>query len=394
MASFTINKDQIPRLKVFNDYCKKMESISPIEEDQSYIIKNDKLYIYGKGAQAAQIDTILDISNVKLDKNESNGFGISSTNFINFLEKTQDDDISVAIKDQQITIKGLKTKPVFRQTLIWNKSEDEIKELETFISDTLKSNEFKRPITVTLGNQKNIISDLASMTKLLDVNQAVELNKDSIRFADNLNILRLSIAKNSISSDDNIILQRDITSLFKNIDSFILSDDKKWFYFDIQEYGIKMLFIPKASSWQYPTEDDMKEIIPDDPSITVKVETEKFYKALDEIDNVFDSESWRYKQIKFKTPNDFANEKILVFHYDNMKYEVITQVPIEILEQKDKKDNFEFVIPTVHFKFIKNILEEETTFDIVYSSKAISDPNGASIIVKNQKLKIVLAKMT
>jgi hypothetical protein len=395
MASFTINKSQIPQLKVFNEYCKKMENISPIEEDQSYIIKNDKLNIYGRGA-ASQIDTVLDISDVKIEKNDSSSFGIVTTNFIKFLEKTQDDEILVSVKDQQMVVKGKNTKQIYKQTLIWNKSVDEIKELETFISSTLKLDEFKQPITIKLPDDyKTIITDLVSMTKLLDVNQSIELNKNCIRVADSLNILKLQIPDSSVSPEDEIPLQREIVALFKGIDSFTISDDKKWFYFDIKEYGIKILFIPKTSEWQYPTDDDLKDIKPIvEQSNTLKIKVEDFYKALNEVDNIFDSDSWKYNELKFKTPVDFINEKKIVLHYDNMKYEVITDLPVDIINHKDKKENFEFTIPTIHFKFLKDILESESTFEVIYSSKDVSEPNGASIIVKNQNLNVVLAKMT
>jgi hypothetical protein len=395
MAVFTINKDQISRLKVFNDYCKKLENISPIEEDQSFIIKGDKLYIYGKGAQAAQIDIVVDISKTRVDKNDALGFGMSVSNFVKFLEKTKDDEISVKIKDQQITITGTKTTSVFKQTLIWNKSAQEIQELETFIDDILKEPEFKKPISIKLeGAYKGVITDLTAMTKLLEINQAIELNKDFIRFADSLNILRLTIPKDAISSENEVLFHRDLTNLCKNIEAFTISEDKKWFYFDVKEYGIKMLFIPKASEWQFPDETDIDAIVPIDPKIVVKISVEDFYKAIDDVDDIFESESWQYKQLKFKTPVDFVNEKKIVLHYDNMKYEVSTELPVTIIEQKDTSENFEFVIPAIYFKYLKSILETEDTFDIIYSSKDKTEPNGIGIIVKNKDLRIVLAKMS
>jgi hypothetical protein len=394
MASFTINKDQIIRLKVFNDYCKKMESISPIEEDQAFLIKGNKLHVYGKGSQAAQIDAIFDIGDSKIEvKNDSNSFGLSVSNFVNFLEKTQDDEINVSVKDQLITIKGKNTKQVFKQTLIFNKNQKELTELENFISETLKIDEFKKPIKINIADYKDIIMDLTTMSKFLDINQSIELNKENIRAADNLNVLKLNVAKDSITSVDNIILQRDITLLFKNVDNFIISDDKKWFYFDITEYGIKILFIPKSLQWQYPADDDIKDIIPIKPLINVRVGTEDFYRALDHFENIFDADSWKYKQIKFKTPLGFTNDKQLIFHYDNMKYEVTTELNVDLIEKSDKTENFEFIIPTLHFKFLKNILEHEDYFDIIYSSKDISEPNGAGIIIKNKDVNIILAKM-
>jgi hypothetical protein len=393
MASFVINKAEIARLKVFNDYCKKMEFISPIEAEQVFVAKKDKLYVYGKGQTAAQIDAVFDISNLVVKPTEKGHFTISAQNFITFLEKTKDEEIEVNFDDSSILIKGKTVKSTFKQSLIVAKEQGDIDELSKFIAETLKIDEFKTPIEVNITAYRDVITDLTSMTKLIDVNQQIEISSTEIRAADNLNILRLKTDKDAITKEG-IFLHRDITNLFKSVDTFQISSDKKWFYFDIVNSGIKILFVPKATSWQFPSDDDLKDIVPvATKQIELEINTEEFYNALESFEGVFDSSSWRYKQLKFKTPVGFKKDSIIKLNYDNMTNEVLTDLPVKVVSSTDATENFEFILPTLHFKSIKNLLLQNPTFKFIYSSTELSSPNGAGCVLSNGQVSMVIAKM-
>jgi len=392
MTEFKIKKDQIVRLKALNDYIKKMESFSPLAEKQLFILKNDKLSIYGTAntAGSGHIEATFDVDS----KNEAS-FGLELSKFITYLEKTKADEINVSIVKDKMTVKAKTSKIEINQALIFTTPEQTVlDEIQNNIKTKLALKEFKTPIEVKLDH-KDIINDLGMMTKLQNTNQEILVSKNYIKSADNLCIVSMQI--NEPEEDEveqEILIDKDIIPIFKNIDSFKVSSDKKYFYFDITQFGIQIIFVPKKYNWDYPTEKDLIDISPiATKQITLEVNTLNFFETLKEYSGVFDSSSWKYEQIFFRTPKGFKTKKEFELHFDNMDVEIRNTLPVEIKEDTDTKEDFEFLLPTQHLKLLENLLMRQPTFLMKYSSTDIHDPNGIAVILENNEVSIILAKM-
>lgn len=390
MISFTIKTDQLSRIKILQDYIKKMETFSSLDKKQVFVLENDKLTIFGKAdsAGAGHIEATFDISNL----NKSESFGFELDKFINYLEKCKSDEINISIANNKITFKTKTNKLIINEALVFTALDPQVlTELKDNIKNKLALPEFKKPIEIKLDH-RDLITELGTMTKLQDTNHQILLGKDFIKSADTLCILSLKSSLTIVQTDEEVFIDRDITSIFKNTDSFKISSDKKYFYFDIQNYGIKLIFVPKTFNWSFPTDQDIIDISPEAKKlITLKINTERFYEELSKFEGVFETGTWRYGQIKIRTPKGFKDE--LELSFDNSITEVFTTLPITITSNTDKTDNFEFMIPTIHFKSLKSILSSEDTFTFKYSSSKLSDPNGVAIIIENTNANIILAKM-
>ena len=384
--NFTINRDQIARLKMLQSYIGKMEAFSPINNKQTFVI-SDKLSIYGTGN--GHIEANFDITNIKLSGKDY--FGMELNKFINYLDKIKDDEINVSITNNVMNLKS-KGKLEIKETLISEtKNKNEIDELVGFITTKLAEKEFKSVIEVKLEN-KELMNELASLTKFQDSNRQILIGKNYIKTADNLCITSFNTTEN-LTTDEEVLLDRDIISLFKNVDSFKISSDKSYYYFDIVNNNIKILFQPKSYNWTYPNETELAEIKPiDNKKIMLKINSEKFFETIDKFDGVFDSSAWRYGQIKVNSAN-YKTKNQLLFHFDTLSTEIIDYLPIEIISNTDNEDDFEFVLPSIYFKYLKSSLIKNETFNIEYNSLQANENNGMAIVISNDNSITILAKM-
>lgn len=390
MAEFKIKKDQISRLKVLNDYIKKMEAFSPLGEKQTFVIDNNQLTVYGtaNAAGSGHIEATFDIESTSQDH-----FGLELSRFITYLEKTKSDTINVLINNKKMTVKSDTSSIVISQALIYDVyDEDALNEIKSYVTDKLSLKEFKNPINVNLS-QKELITTLGNMTKLQDTNHQILLGKNSIKSADQLCILDYK-SKEEITSEEEILFDRDIVSIIKDVDAFSISSDKKYYYFDINKYGIKLIFVPKKYEWSFPEPEDLVDIKPlESKQITLKINTNHFYDIISEYEKVFDPSTWRFEQIFFKTPTGFNDNPVFDLHFDNMDVEIRNNLTAEIIETTDDTEDFEFLMPTQHFKLLENVLKSEEFFTMKYSSTDVNDPNGVAIVVENSTCEIILAKV-
>jgi hypothetical protein len=292
-----------------------------------------------------------------------------------------------------MTVKSDTSSIVISQALIYDVyDEDALNEIKSYVTDKLSLKEFKNPINVNLS-QKELITTLGNMTKLQDTNHQILLGKNSIKSADQLCILDYK-SKEEITSEGEILFDRDIVSIIKDVDAFSISSDKKYYYFDINKYGIKLIFVPKKYEWSFPEPEDLVDIKPlESKQITLKINTNHFYDIISEYEKVFDPSTWRFEQIFFKTPTGFNDNPVFDLHFDNMDVEIRNNLTAEIIETTDDTEDFEFLMPTQHFKLLENVLKSEEFFTMKYSSTDVNDPNGVAIVVENSTCEIILAKV-
>jgi hypothetical protein len=115
-----------------------------------------------------------------------------------------------------------------------------------------------------------------------------------------------------------------------------------------------------------------------------------FFNSIDEFDGMFDSQSWQYKQIKFKTPKEFTeSDKNIKLHFDNMVTCVDTELPIVSCCDRSPKKEFEMLLPTIHMKYIEDELKAEEVIVMKYSE----DEKKKIVSFKNAKMEILITKM-
>jgi hypothetical protein len=386
MTNVIIKKDQIARLKALADYMKKMESFSPLNNRQIFSLVNDKLTIYGTG-NAGHIEATIDV-----DSKDSLDFQFELPKFITFLDKMKSEEIHVSIANDKMTIKSPTNKLEMSHAVLSGLTAVTVKEAQTYVKTTLALPEFNDPIEVKLGDNRDVVTDICGLTNIQDTNRQISLSKDTIKAADHICIVRTKVT--TAMSSEEVYIDRDLVSLFKGTESFKISSDKKYYYFDIQNFGIKLIFTPKAHQWQYPTDADLTAIRPlDNKLITITVNTENFYKLLEDFDNVFDRSTRKYDEVYFRTPKEFAKSNEIEIHYSDDVSEVRNKLAVEITANTDNTDDFSFLMPTLHFDLLDSTLSKHETFKIKYSSTKISEPNGQAIIIENPETEIILAKM-
>ena len=388
--NFTINKDQIARLKVLSDYAKKMENFSSLDKKQVFFLDNDKLTIFGR-ADTGHIEASFDVMG-----KSTGSFGFELDKFIRYLEKMGTDEVNIGIANDKISFKSKGTKQTINEALVFTALEaSELDELKNYITSKLGLDEFKSPTEVKLEH-KDLIADIASLTKIQDTNRQISLGGKTIKTADNLCILSVTTQSAIVGGTDSILLDREVVNIFKHADNFKISDafdgENRYYYFDITNFGIKLMFVPRAFPWSFPTENDVAGIIPvDTKQITLEIDSERFYAELAKFDGVYEASTWRYGQVKFDVPVGFKDEVAL--HYDNLVTEMYTTLPVTIVENTDNNDGFLFMLPTIHFKSLRALLTSEATFKLKLSSSKSSDPNGLGVVFQNSLASIVIAKM-
>jgi hypothetical protein len=388
---FTIDKDNKNRLIAFSDVCKKIETFCPLSNKNIFFINvaESQLEIYGigdsSGGGAGQVAIKIDISSIQ---GFNTHFITDLLKFVSVIKKVRGDTVDVSLDDRKLTfVNPSKPKNIITLNTINVIDDDEIKEIREYIDEKLKEDEFSNTTKVVLTSEnKSILSTLSDTTKLLDVNDSVEVGKTEIKAADNICIIAYKTPASIV--DKNIMLNRNISSIFSDITEMEVSNSGKYVFLNLAAKAIKVLFQPRLPRYQYPTEAELKSIIPlntYNKKITLK--TKDFFESLEQFSGVFDTDNWRYEQAKI----DIVDNEFVLF-FDDMASEVKEFIEdIEITTTGKVGDECNMVIPFLHVNKLKSLFGEETTITI--NDIQNSEPNGMTILMESGNLRLVLGKL-
>lgn len=356
---FTIKNEQLSRMKVYSNYIKKLEAISPLDSNHLFYIDGNKLSIHAHGngsLGSGFIDASFDIEN-----NEDAFFFTTNINqFIQFLEKTKSDEISVKLtEDSKLFFKGNKTKTVF-STVVLSAIEEEVEEVRNAVTNYKTSNYYNASKDIDVSKSKEAISVASSISSLLDRNKFIKIGGNNIRVADDTSIIDLQ----SDITDD-VFLLRTVSNIINEVNSIKVYDDGSsvWIYIDIASQGIQLYFAQPQSKYSCPNDAEIAELSPKNGSVTVKIKSEDLYNALDEFKGMFDNASWQYKQIKMIT--NFEDNKFEL-HFDNMVTYIDSELPFTLVENTlSSKENFEMLIPFIQMDLLRDFVlkSEELTYN-------------------------------
>jgi hypothetical protein len=397
MTKFTIKQDQISRLRIFAQEIGKLKNISPISTRQLfYLTGADKLEVFAIGedgsAGSIQGEIKIDITQV-LDSAVSPHFETDLNSLLVVLDKIST-DVEFNLTDNQLIIIGEK-KSKFTITLLNGKTDDEVKEIREYIDDQLKLPEFANEIKLDITHIKPDLDNLASLTKIFDLNKLIEISETKLRTADNFGIYSQSLVTKPVLKET-IHIHRDLIPLFKNINEIRISSDKKFWFFDFTSFGIRVMLVPPTSQFIYPTDKEIEDFVPTQASrIKLEVKARDFYNALAEFDGMFDT-TWVYNQMYVKTASDFDTTHELILSWDDKVHQVITTLPVSVVERTDKTSDFEFIIPTKELKAIEPFFnkDDNSVFHIDYNSLNVGTQNGSGLKFYNSSVEMATPKMS
>lgn len=361
---FYIKKDEISRIKALQNYIKKLESISPLTQTQLFVVKDNKLSIYGYGngsLGSGHIKASFDLDDSKT--NDEFYFSYSINDFVKFLEKSKSDTICVSLKDKtELVIKGEDTKSVFSQTVLAT-IDSEVDEITNAISNYEDSDKFKNSKNIDIYNSKDQIQAAASLLSLLNTNKFIKISNGNIRAVDDCSIIDLAT---DIEEEASIL--KTVAGLLDNTNEFKYYEDEdsnSWIYIDIDTYGIKLYFVQEPISYQCPTDEELKDMSPKENFISVEVKSEDLFNAFEEFKDVFSNEAWQYKQIKMTTS---VSDKKFKMHFDDMVTSIDTELPFDIIENTESENEFSMMLPFIELNVLEKMLQESDTLTLKYSS--------------------------
>ena len=385
---FSLKKDEISRMKVFNSYLKSCNNVASLKSEQLFVIEYNKLSIYGNGS-SGHISVCFDV-----ESNDSFKFTIDFSKFLNYLEKVNSDVTTVTYANSKIIFTGNDTSAKYSQVCLNTIEEEALDDMKA-ISEFETSNAYINATTISLNDDlKNTISYMSSMAGLLNCNKFIKVSDEGITCVDNTSIITKKTQIGTNGKD--FYLLRTISPLLKDASEFKICNIESTFdnsltpyiYIDISSLGIKMWFTEPEVDFQTPSNDEIAAMSASSSDETeLNIKSADFFDAIEKFEGVFDTDSWKYKQLKISfDPED--KSKVLL-HYDNMVSEVSADLPIlEVV--KDNIIDGMFLFPTLHMKFLKEDLLKEETFKFNFD---FDNDNHIIIHIQNSFMDIALTKV-
>lgn len=384
---FKLKKDEINRLKVFNTYLKSCNNTAALKNDQLFVVDNNKLSVYGSGASGHIV------ANFDVESTDSFKFTFEYSKFLNYIDKVNSEVTTITLMSSKLIFTGSNTDAKYAQVVLNTLEEDALDDMNA-IPQFETSNAYINATTIQLSEElKNTISYMCTMSGLLNANKFIKISDEGITSVDNTSIITKKLATGTNGNE--FYLLRTISPLLKDAtelkicnmtDSF--GSITPYIYIDIQTLGIKLWLSEPEVDYQAPSSTEVAEMSPlEDQETSLKIKTQDFFDTIEKFDGIFDTDSWKYKQLKASfDPED--KTKVLL-HYETTVSEASAFLPIESIEKDNIIDGI-FLFPTLHMKFLKEDLLKEETF--VWSFDFDND-NHIIIHIKNSVIDAALTKV-
>lgn len=393
MNFFNIKSEQIKRLKAFEQMSKKLNALKPLDPKCLFIVNKDKLSVYGYGGGAFGHGAYTSTFDIESEAEFS--FLCQVSNFINFLEKTKSDSVNVSYDENvsRITFKGTQSKSLF-SSIVLAVTPKEKEEISMFLTSFKEGPTYQNSINISLTSElKEAISNFSSITGLLKTNDSIVIEKNIIKSIDNVSIIKEKFEEDIAPKA--IYLNKLCAPILEKLQEFKYCEFNEFsaIYGNILDMDFEFFITQPEVEYQNVTDDEVASIIPTDESKTiVKIKSEDLLNALDEFENIFGAGSWIYKQIHFKFDEE---QKSIELEYNDMANQCTTNIPYEIEESvNDTNENRMILIPTIHIKYLKSLMSINDEIKLTLNFNDIDDMNSKAIILENDKVTILLMKMS
>lgn len=391
MYFFVIKSDQITRLKAFETISKKVNAIQPLDQKCLFYIKDNKLSIYGYGGGAFGHGSYTSTFDIESENEFS--FLSPVNDFIKLLEKTKSESINVSFdeKTSRVTIKGDKSRSIW-SSIVLTTTDGERDEITAFLPSFKNGAVYQNGLDITLTPElKEAISSFCSLTGLLHTNDNIVLEKDTIKTIDNLSVIKQHF--NSELVPKAIYLNKLCSPIVDKLSvlRYCEFNDYSAIYGNIDDLGFEFFITQPPVNYQNVSDEEAATIIPLEENQTViKFKSEELLNALDEFEGVFASGSWIYKQVYFKFDKE---QKTICLEYNDMANQCVTDVSYEEISSVNDDGEPVFLIPTIHIKYLKQLISSEDEITLTFNCNSLEEPNSQAVIFKNEKVTALLMKM-
>lgn len=386
---FVINKDEKKRLVLFADQVKKIEAFCPLQDKALFYVdtKNNVMEVYsisegGSGLAQAKFDVTFGSS-----PTADNSFVAELAQVVQAIGKVKSDDVNVSFEKVRIVFSNPKLSKNFVAVTVYPNMIDEvIEETRNLMTKTLGIDEFTvDPIEVTLSeSNKKILEVFSDTTKLLDVNDSVLVERNSIKVADNLAVISLDLDDKQFV-EKKFLFNRDVSGIIKYATKMIISSDEKWQYIELGRIGVSLLFQPRMPRFQYPTADEVLEISPETGTKST-VLTQDLFDGLEQFNGMFDSQKVKYGQVNVQIGED----PDIFLHYDDMRTEVQEHITATHIDAPDDHP-YEFLLPFIHVSRLSPLFGDTVE---IYSNGLEADiPHGMAVRITTGRLSMTIAKI-
>lgn len=407
MTKFKIVKDDVSRLREFNDIISKLKTISPTNANQVFVIENNKLEIYAIGeagsASAIQAEIKIDLTDLNIDQTVLSHFNTSLEDILRGVSILPEGDIEVSLDGSiiRLTAPGNKTK--FENKLLAPKTDQEIEDFKKFIADLVASKmDPSTRINVDFSGIIKNLEDLSSLSNVYGQTNSINISEDSLKMADNLGIFNQDLTIKPVSTP--VRLHRHLTGILNHCtESYTSAPDNTdnpqniFWYFNLGKLGIQIALAQPTTHFFFPPATDLEGFLPKpDSKIKLEIKATDFFKVVKLFDGVFDSNTWgTYNQITVKIPADFSVNKELELNHNDTMREIDTVLPVNIIEQTDTTENFSFILATKQLKKIEKFFfkDENSSVYMEFSSLPCGKPHGTGIKLYNDTASFITPKL-
>ena len=386
----TIDKDQKKRLEVFSDVCKKAESFCPINSLTLFRLKDDVLGVYALGNAQGGGNGIAEIKLDVKSKAPEDDFVVDLQKLVSAIKKVRNDEVVLKVEKSKVVVENpVKTKNFVSVVTHPRRKSDEISETETMIDSALSGPVFSGGIRVKMNDvNRKILESFSELTRVLDVNDSVEVSSDAVRAADYLFIAKMEIDPDSIS-DRTFLFNRNVSTVLKQVDDMTVSADGKYHFLKMGPLGIRILFQPKTPRWDFPKEEDVPDLCPaDDHRYVMNLKGADLISSVDQFSGMFDAQSCKYQQVKL----DVSGGATFDVHFEDLATEMNEQVDCEFVENSTGLKDISIIVPTVHLTKMRDYLVDEKV-GVFLNGKPIDETNGTAVLFRAGKLDLHVAKL-
>lgn len=338
-SKFILEESQKTRLKILENYIKKMEAVSPLNETQLFVIEGNKLTIYGYG-NGTLGSGYLEMDFV-VSSTDSFVFSCKLSEFLTFINKLEGAPILVTLRDNTNLVfqkSGVKS-TVFTKTVLAT-VEDEVEEVKNAIKDWEDSS-LTSATEVDLSKSHTTLETAASLLSLLGTNRTLKIDGGVVKAVDDCSIIGF---KTDITAS--FEMTAPAVKLLHEVDK--ISIDGRTVYADIKLHSLKLLFVQEETKWQCPTDDEIKELSPrDETKCVAMISADALFKAFDEFKGIFVPARWQYKQVRVTPGND-----VWQLHFDDMVTSIDSELPVS-----GQAPECSFMLPFMHLDLLSDMLK-------------------------------------
>lgn len=399
MTTFSINSENVKRLSILSGQSKDLISLTkpifcPTENHLDVNLYSPRI------TMSFSVDTANFSST---DTEELNYFAMPIDEFISTLSTVSKDENDVVVEvdkaNNKVTFKNDSTgtkisRAVFNSVVTLA----EAKASTTAVED-MKSEYLKDPVSVVVNNEVSTFFDTATkFMNLLKSQDAIALNGDSAKYADQLVVINKKLSKSV--SDSEIQLKRqlyDVLKPFLKITDELtvyLTKDFSIAFFESKDLGFKTCINQERPRYAFPSDEDLSGALPQpEKQVVVKTTKSAIKEAFIPFNSTFKAspESWNWKKTYLDSRTENLNNGKWSLSYENYTGSAESIVPVTLVQNTEGSDNGKIIVSIQVLEELLNIIPEDD-LTITYNSLPSDQMYGACMKIETETVSAIATK--